>query len=375
MSTIAPWQILYSLIRSLGISFIRNLPVQPFLVCACLKVVLDTLTAKQIQHLAAPTRKTYEKWIEKAINSRSRPFILKHDIEPLLDSGSSLLWVGDRQQAKTVVLFLHGGGYMAPLLPGHLEWCSRVFLTAGKEAGTGIAVAVLEYTLCPEAQYPTQLRQAVNGLSHLLQSGRCLEDIFICGDSAGGNLAAQLAMHLCCPNPLVQRITAQGRLGGVCLISPWLSMKTNDKSFITNASIDMLSAETVSKASRYLFGNYTTTNHGKDGFLKLAFPLDMEYSNIEKLSHVVSHMYITVGDHEVLRDQVVRTALRIQDANSELSLTFELQKMMAHDFILLEGQRGQNGKCIVHMKRWILDALSADKIALSITSKRAAYKL
>ncbi|KAJ2983339.1 hypothetical protein NQ176_g768 [Zarea fungicola] len=285
---------------------------------------------------------------------------LSCDIEPLMDSEASLLWLGNRTTAKTIVLFLHGGGYIAPLLPGHLEWCWRAFVSTGQEAREDVAVAILEYTLCPEAQYPIQLRQAASGLHHLLQSGRRLDDIVICGDSAGGNLAAQLAMHMCYAVPSVQPILATGRLKAVCLISPWLSMKTNHESFITNGSIDMLSAGTVSKSTKYLFRDYDARK-GSSGYHDQAFPLDWDGPPVDKISTVTSRFYITVGEYEVFRDQAVQAVAKIRTTNPNLDVVFELQKDMAHDFILLEGQSGRSGECMKNMKRWILGVLSADE--------------
>ncbi|KAF5241848.1 hypothetical protein FANTH_8964 [Fusarium anthophilum] len=111
---------------------------------------------------------------------------LVYDREVLEDGKSSLLWIGDRKQAKKVVLFFHGGGFAAPMTTGHLDWCWRAYVLSGIEKGVEAAVAVLEYTLIPEARYPVQLRQAASGLAHLLHKGISPQDIIIGGDSAGG---------------------------------------------------------------------------------------------------------------------------------------------------------------------------------------------
>lgn len=141
--------------------------------CAVLRVILSGLYPWQIQLLSPSTRATYKPWIRRkasklppttASTSADR---LTYEVTPLLDDNSSLIWVGNRAQARKVMLFFHGGGYVAPLLPGQLERCWRAYVEAGIASGVETAVAVLEYTVCPTATFPKQLQQAVAGLERL----------------------------------------------------------------------------------------------------------------------------------------------------------------------------------------------------------------
>ena len=117
--------------------------------CASIRVLSDLLTPRDLQAIAPHDYEAYEKWLVSAGGRGA-------DTEVLPDGRSSLLWMGNRKRASKVVLFFHGGGYVAPLELGHLEACAKSFVRAD------VAVAVLQYSLFPEACYPVQLLQAAD---------------------------------------------------------------------------------------------------------------------------------------------------------------------------------------------------------------------
>ena len=350
-------------LRSLLISLARGLPIRRYLSCAVVRVFLDTFTPRQIQYLSPSTKKTYETWIERKVSKAEKvgnaEIIgkLQGDIEPLEDGNSSLLWLGDRHKAKMVVLFLHGGGYISPMLPGHLEWCWRTYIAAGMETNVEVAVAVLQYTLCPEARYPVQLRQAVDGLSHLLVSGFHPEDIVVGGDSAGGNLTAQLLCHLAQPHPVVRKVELSQPLAGSFLVSPWLSRLTSHASYSENGWIEMLSGPIMDRCAEALLGSEAA----QQSYADLAFPLDAESSRLSGLNNVVSQLYVTAGDQEVFRDQIIAFVHRVRELNLTLKVQFDFQQKCAHDFILYEGQDERSGECMEAMKLWMTDLQATSK--------------
>ncbi|KAI8721551.1 Abhydrolase-3 domain-containing protein [Fusarium sp. LHS14.1] len=365
LTCLAPWQIFASIVRTLSIAWARGVPSRLYLVCAVVKVFLGTFSARQIQYLSLPTKEAYKSWIkqkaakEKKIGNTDTIERLSHDVEPLEDGNSSILWIGDQRKAKKVVLFFHGGGYISPLLPGHLEWCWRAYIAAGIEAKTEVAVAVLEYTLCPEARYPVQLRQAASALTHLLSQQVRPGDIVIGGDSAGGNLTAQLLSHLVEPHPTVPRVALSEPLQGAFLVSPWVTRHTNDASYMENSWIDMLSGPTVDKCTKELLGD-TPTDESYDKSAILACPLDGGKSWMKGITSILDRMYVTVGSHEVFRDQAAAFAHEVQYSNPELNVQFALQTRQAHDFILLEAQQERDGECILEMREWMKDVLARE---------------
>ncbi|VUC24113.1 unnamed protein product [Clonostachys rosea] len=333
--------------------------MRPFFFSAIAKVFFYRLDATQIQYLSPSTRETFNSWQSEAcpkIHNLTGITVPKHQpghvVEAMEKEGGSLLWLGDHTEATTVILFLHGGGYIAPLLKGHLNWCRDVFLAAGAETGTKVAVAILEYTLCPDARFPTQLRQAIGAVNTLISSGFPPEKILLGGDSAGGNLATQLLCQIARPNPLLPSIQTSRPLQGAFLVSPWLSRHTNDHSYQHNERVDMLSSHTVKKSVAYLMGDDNDSCAMCD-LGKLAFPLDLGKDCFQGLDTAVRHLYVTAGEQEVMKDQIVGFTKGVMKFNPKINLEFVVQKEQAHDFILIEGQRGILGMCIEDMKTWV----------------------
>lgn len=108
------------------------------------------------------------------------------------------------------------------------------------------SLAILEYTLATTAPYPIQLRQATSALSHLLASYP-ESNIIIAGDSAGGHLAAGLLSHLIHPSEKIDRLRLNGKLGGICFISPFLSFDYNKSSYKENDKHDYLTLRAVKR--------------------------------------------------------------------------------------------------------------------------------
>ena len=91
----------------------------------------------------------------------------------------------------TVVLYLHGGGYVMGSLATHRKLAGDVSRAAGAR------VLLLDYRLAPEAPYPAAVDDAVAAYQWLLAAGIQPTALAVAGDSAGGGLtiATLLAMR------------------------------------------------------------------------------------------------------------------------------------------------------------------------------------
>ena len=91
-----------------------------------------------------------------------------------------------------IVLFLHGGGWSL----GSLELSDS--LCRALAAASGCVVASVGYGLAPEHPFPGGLDDAYEALAWLAENGRRYggdpERLAVVGESAGGNLAAALAL-------------------------------------------------------------------------------------------------------------------------------------------------------------------------------------
>ncbi len=99
-------------------------------------------------------------------------------------------------QAHLTVVWIHGGGFVSGS-KGQLANYLRI-LAAG-----GFTVVGVDYTPAPELRYPGQLRQLAAALSYVLKNAPRLHvdprRLVLAGDSAGAQLAAQLALLVSSP--------------------------------------------------------------------------------------------------------------------------------------------------------------------------------
>ena len=79
--------------------------------------------------------------------------------------------------------------------------------------------------------------------------------IFIAGDSAGGNMAFSLMSHLLHPHAEVtNKISMDEPLAGAILISPWVKFPPDDDSIKRNATSDMVTPDAAKRWSSLFMG-------------------------------------------------------------------------------------------------------------------------
>ncbi len=87
---------------------------------------------------------------------------------------------------KTILLYLHGGGFVVGSLQSHHAICAEIADFAGAE------LLSVDYRLAPEHVWPAQTNDCFAVLKQLIGQER---RVVLIGDSAGGNLAAGLALR------------------------------------------------------------------------------------------------------------------------------------------------------------------------------------
>jgi len=87
------------------------------------------------------------------------------------------------------IVSIHGGGWFYGSKAGYSHYCLRM-------AQRGFAVVNFDYRLAPEHKYPAPLEDACRVLRWLQEHGEAyhidLNNVFMVGDSAGGQIAFQL---------------------------------------------------------------------------------------------------------------------------------------------------------------------------------------
>lgn len=132
--------------------------------------------------------------------------------------------VGRPHSDKKIILYCHGGGYStgSPLY-------ART-LTTKLASLLSMDVFCFDYRLAPEHPYPAAVDDAQAAWDYLMLQGYGAKDIFVAGDSAGGNLALALGL----------RLKEQKRMlpAGFVLMSPWTDLTVSGKTHETKADVD-----------------------------------------------------------------------------------------------------------------------------------------
>lgn len=128
-----------------------------------------------------------------------------------------------------VLLYLHGGGFMLGGLESHDDICAEI------ADGADVAVVAVAYRLAPEHPFPAAFDDCWAVLQHLHAGG--WSKIALAGDSAGGNLAAALALKA--------RDRGGPPLMGQVLIYPGLGGDIARGSYLTQAQAPGLTTADV----------------------------------------------------------------------------------------------------------------------------------
>ena len=191
-----------------------------------------------------------------------------------------------------VILYLHGGAYVAGSPWTHRKMLARLSKMAG------VPVLAPEYRLAPEHPFPAALEDARAAWDHLYAVGYDPEDIVIGGDSAGGGLALALLAELCAKGCAPAALFA---------FSPWTDLAGTGRSLTENADADALlpAARLAEVAEMYLQGQ-SPTDPG-------ASPLRADFPSPPPIC-------FHYAETEILRDDTLRMAERLRGSGAEVRL-------------------------------------------------------
>ncbi|KAI9891708.1 MAG: hypothetical protein M1814_002458 [Vezdaea aestivalis] len=173
------------------------------------------------------------------------------------------------------------------------------------------AVFALEYTLVPDAVFPTQYHQAIAGYDHVLSVAGDPSRICVGGDSAGGTLVLSLLLHLGSKPDLVAQRPAYATL-----ISPWTTLVSPKN---RNTKSDYLNAESLHQYGRQYAG--TAMNLG-DPLVSPGTCGDEEWWG---RSVPTNGMMILYGSEEVFGPDIrhLATTLKANKAKAPVDLVVE----------------------------------------------------
>ncbi len=211
---------------------------------------------------------------------------------------SQLINPGDK-----IILYLHGGGFVAGLPNAQGNWMDRWCEVLG-------ASAVMPfYRLAPENPYPAAPDDCFAMYRWLLDSGIESTNVVIAGDSAGGCLT-MATMH---------RIKEAGLPFPACLVavSPAADLTMSGQSVVQNAHTDLMFKLTDLFILRNSYASEETL------FEKGASPLFGDFTGWPPLC-------LHASESEILRDDSTRVAARAGRAGVDVEL--KLWPGMPHVF-------------------------------------------
>jgi acetyl esterase len=220
-----------------------------------------------------------------------------------------------------VVIYVHGAGWVF----GNSHTHDRLIreLTVGANA----AVVFPNYSLSPEARYPTALEESYAVLrwvaDHGADKGLDAARIAIAGDSVGGNMTAALTLM------------AKER-SGPSLVAQLLFYPVTDASFDTESYREFATGYFLRRdAMRWFWDQYTTEEAQRDEIT--ASPLR---ARAEQLAGLPPALVVT-AEADVLRDEGEAYGRKLRAAGIDVTAT--RYEGVIHDFVMLNALRETNG--------------------------------
>ncbi|KAK3214137.1 hypothetical protein GRF29_28g2174045 [Pseudopithomyces chartarum] len=159
------------------------------------------------------------------------------------------IWITHNQQEQPdiIVYYCHGGGFAMGSGFFYMEFL-LAWVALLKEAGyRNPALFALEYTLVPDAVYPTQLQETLAGYEYVLSIARHHTQICVGGDSAGATLMLSFLLYMTDHPELRHQ-----RPGLAVMISPWVTLISKNN---RNTPSDYLNADTLEIYGRQYIGS------------------------------------------------------------------------------------------------------------------------
>ena len=210
-----------------------------------------------------------------------------------------------------VLVYFHGGGWVIGDLETHDTLCRELCNLSGT------AVIAVDYRLAPEHRFPAAIDDALAATRWIAANAVRLQidakRLAVGGDSAGGNLAAVVA--------LAARDAGDLDIVFQLLVYPATDQRRSAPSHTTNGQGYLLTKDTIT----YFHDHYLV-----DG----SHDLDWRASPLLAASHAnLPAAFILTAGYDPLRDEGLQYAQKLSEAGSRASLVnFERQ---IHGFILM----------------------------------------
>lgn len=193
---------------------------------------------------------------------------------------------------KNIIIYIHGGGYIAGSINSHKEIASRIAIACDAK------LVIFNYRLAPENPFPAGLEDVKTVYQYLADKYQDSCSISLVADSAGAGLGLALLSVLLKEKSVLPE--------SAVLISPWIDLECKNRSLTENKDKDpMLSRDMLRKTAR-LYTDLDLSN-------PLISPLNNEFSGI-------CPILIQTGENEVLIDDSKILAQKLKQAGAAVKL-------------------------------------------------------
>jgi monoterpene epsilon-lactone hydrolase len=222
-------------------------------------------------------------------------------------------------RSTNVILYIHGGGFYSG------SSCTHRVLGATLAKDSGADVFLIDYRPMPEATYPAQIDDALAAYRWLLSQGYAADHIAVAGESVGGNLVLELALHL--------REQHQPLPSSLVAMSPITDLTASGRSMVTNAHSDPLLTRTglLAVSHTYMPGGNLRDPDASPAFANL---------------HGLPPLMLQVAAGEILLDDSVNLARKAAAAGVATKL--EIWPGMTHQWQLYPEVLPQAAAALLH---------------------------
>ena len=163
------------------------------------------------------------------------------------------VWIvhSQQEQPDIIVYYCHGGGFSMGSSFFYMEFL-LAWVSLLKSAGyRNPALFALEYTLVPDATYPTQLHETLAGYKYVLSLAQSSSHVVVGGDSAGATLILSFLLFITDDSDLRHQ-----KPGLAIMISPWVTIVSRNN---RNTASDYLNSDSLELYGRQYIGKTTKT--------------------------------------------------------------------------------------------------------------------
>lgn len=247
---------------------------------------------------------------------------------PLIET-AELDAMDESEEGRPMIVFYHGGGWVTGSIETHEAVCRRM-----ANEGRCLVIAV-DYRLAPEHKFPTAVDDAFSSVQWAIENAEHLggdpQRLYVCGDSAGGNLAAAVCLKA--------RDTGGPAIRGQILVYPITNDQFDTDSYRDNAIGYHLTTENM----RWFWQQYLADE--SDGANPLASPLKAaDHSNLPNA------LIVTV-EKDPLRDEGLAYAEKLSAAGCHVD---QIHCMgMVHGFFRRLDTFDRAGRLVEEIAQWI----------------------